>query len=143
MQGSAAGWMRLYFGQARTLNRQWLRYREQKAQIRQTWRQRLLSAARGARLDARKPFAMRGGLLEVRDLPALADRAVTFSLFAEAARTGTPVSRDAERGIAYILTHPELPAKNAQVTWAALREILGADYPGFALRASQRLGVLK
>jgi [protein-PII] uridylyltransferase len=142
MQSSAAEWMRLYFRHARTLNRQLLRYLEQKAPMPQTLKQRLLNAARGARLDARKPFAMRDGLLEVLDLPALADRAVTFSLFAEAARAGTPVSRDAERGIAYILTHPELPAKNTQVTWAALREILGADYPGFALRPMQRLGLL-
>jgi [protein-PII] uridylyltransferase len=139
---SAAEWMRLYFRHARTLNRQLLRYLEQKAPAPQSLKQRLLSAARGARLDAGKTFAIRDGLLEVLDLPALSDRAVTFSLFAEAARIGTPVSRDAERGIAYILRHPELPAKNKQVTWAALREILGADYPGFALRPMQRLGLL-
>jgi [protein-PII] uridylyltransferase len=139
---SAAEWMRLYFRHARTLNRQLLRYLEQKAPVPQSLKQRLLGAARGARLDAGKMFAIRDGLLEALDLPALSDRAVTFSLFAEAARTGTPVSRDAERGIAYILTHPELPAKNKQVTWVALREILGADYPGFALRPMQRLGLL-
>jgi [protein-PII] uridylyltransferase len=139
---SAAEWMRLYFRHARTLNRQLLRYLEQKAPMPQSLKQRLLSAARGARLDAGKTFAIRDGLLEVLDLPALSDRAVTFSLFAEAARIGTPLSRDAERGISYILTHPELPAKNKQVTWAALREILGADYPGFALRPMQRLGLL-
>jgi [protein-PII] uridylyltransferase len=139
---SAAEWMRLYFRHARTLNRQLLRFLEQKPPAPQTLTQRLLSATRGARLDAGKPFTMRDGLLEVLDLPALSDRAVTFALFAEAARTGTLVSRDAERGIAYILTHPELPAKNKQVTWAVLREILGADYPGFALRPMQRLGLL-
>jgi [protein-PII] uridylyltransferase len=139
---SAAEWMRLYFRHARTLNRQLLRYLEQKGPVPQSLKQRLLGTARGARLDAGKAFAIRDGLLEVLDLPALSDRAVTFSLFAEAARTGTPVSRDAERGISYILTHPELPAKNKQVTWAALREILGADYPGFALRPMQRLGLL-
>jgi [protein-PII] uridylyltransferase len=139
---SAADWMRLYFRHARTLNRQLLRYLEQKAPVPQTLKQRLMSAARGARLDAGRAFAIRDGLLEVLDLPALSDRSVVFSLFAEAARTGTPVSRDAERGIAYILTHPELPAKNKQPTWVALREILGADYPGFALRPMQRLGLL-
>ena len=142
MPRGAAEWMRLYFRHARTLNRQLLRYLEQKPLVTQTLKQRLLSAARGTRLDAGRTFAIRDGLLEVLDLPALADRAVTFSLFAEAARTGTPVSRDAERGITYVLTHPELPAKNRQVTWTALREILGADYPGFALRPMQRLGLL-
>jgi len=139
---SAAEWMRLYFRHARTLNRQLLRYLEQKATVPQSLKQRLLGATLGARLDAGKAFAIRDGLLEVLDLPALSDRAVTFSLFAEAARIGTLLSRDAERGISYILTHPELPAKNKQVTWTALREILGADYPGFALRPMQRLGLL-
>jgi [protein-PII] uridylyltransferase len=60
----------------------------------------------------------------------------------EAARTGTPLSREAERSIGYILTHPELPAKNTEISWATLREILGSDYPGVALRSMQRLGVL-
>jgi len=139
---NAAEWMRIYFRHARTLNRQLLRYLEQKPAVPQSLRQRLLNAARGTRLAAGKPFAVRDGFLEVLDQPALLDRAVTFSLFAEAARTGTPLSRDAERGVAYILTHPELTARNTQVTWPALREILAADYPGLALRPMQRLGLL-
>jgi [protein-PII] uridylyltransferase len=139
---SAAEWMRIYFRHARTLNRQLLRYLEEKHCVPQTLRQRLLSAARGAKLDAGKPFAVRDGLLEVLDQTALADRAVTFSLFAEAARTGMPLSRDAERGIAYILTHPELIQRNTRVTWLVLREILTSDYPGLALRPMQRLGLL-
>src|SRR4029077_8110281 len=139
---SAAEWMRIYFRHARTLNRQLLRYLEQKPAVPQSLRQRLLNAARGTRLATGKPFAVRDGFLEVLDQPALLDRAVTFSLFAEAARTGTPLSRDTERGVAYILTHPELTARNTQVTWPALREILAADYPGLALRPMQRLGLL-
>src|SRR5213075_2053027 len=87
-------------------------------------------------------FAVRDGLLEVLDPPVLSDRAVTYSLFAEAARTGTPLSREAERSIGYILTHPELPPKNTQISWPTLREILGSDYPGVALRSMQRLGLL-
>src|SRR5256885_15439484 len=86
--------------------------------------------------------SVRDGLLEVVDLPSLSDRAITYSLFAEAARTGTPLSREAERSIGYILTHPELPPKNTQISWATLREILGSDYPGVALRSMQRLGLL-
>jgi [protein-PII] uridylyltransferase len=85
---------------------------------------------------------VRDGLLEVVDQPALSDRAVTFSLFAEAGRTGIPLSREAERSIAYVLTHPELPPKDVRVTWTMLREILGSDYPGVALRPMQRLGLL-
>jgi [protein-PII] uridylyltransferase len=141
---SAAEWMRLYFRHARALNRQLLRYLEQKATAPQTLRQRLFSAARGAKFEPSngKPFAVRDGLFEVLDQAALSDRAVTFSLFTEAARTGIPLSRRAERGIGYIMKHPELPVRNAEVTWLVLREILGADYPGVALRPLQRLGLL-
>ncbi len=139
-----AEWMRQYFRHARTLNRQLLRYLEQKAPVPLTLKQRFFNAARAARLEPGDDrfFAVRDGLLEVVDQPALSDRAITYSLFAEAARTGTPLSREAERTISYILTHPELPCRNAEICWPTLREILGSDYPGVALRPMQRLGLL-
>jgi [protein-PII] uridylyltransferase len=141
---SAAEWMRLYFRHARTLNRLLLRYLEQKAVVPQTLRQRLFSAARGPKFEPSngKPFGVRDGLFEVLNQTALSDRALIFSLFTEAARTGVPLSRQAERCIAYIMQHPELPVRNAVITWPVLREILGADYPGVALRPMQRLGLL-
>jgi [protein-PII] uridylyltransferase len=141
---SAEEWMRVYFRQARTLNRQLLRYIEQKPAAQPSLRQRLMSAARSARGDGggARPFAVRDGLLEVVDEAALSDREVTFALFAEAASSGVALSREAERAIAYILKHPELPPKNVQIGWARLSEILGSDYPGLALRPMQRLGLL-
>jgi len=137
-------WMRQYFRHARTLNRQLLRYLEQKAPVPLTLRQRLMNAARASRIEAGdgKYFQVRDGLLEVVDLSALSDRAITYSLFAECARTGTPLSREAERSIGYVLIHPELPPKNTEMAWEKLREILGSDYPGLALRPMQRLGLL-
>jgi [protein-PII] uridylyltransferase len=140
----AAEWMRLYFRHARTLNRQLLRYLEQKAPAPRTFRQRLFNAARSAKSEPGngKPFAVRDGRFELLDAREICDRSVLFSLFTEAARAGVPLSRRAERSIAYIMKHPELPVKNADVTWATLREILGADYPGVALRPLQRLGLL-
>ena len=140
----AAEWMRLYFRHARTLNRQLLRYLEQKAPAPQTFRQRLFNAARSAKSEPGdgKPFAVRNGRFEMLDAREISDRSVLFSLFIEAARAGIPLSRRAERSIAYIMKHPELPVKNADVTWSTLREILGADYPGVALRPLQRLGLL-
>ena len=115
-------WMRQYFRHARTLNRQLLRYLEQKAPAPQSLRQRLFNATRPLKFESGggKYFVVRDGLLEVVDQPALADRAITYSLFAEAARTGTPLSREAERSIGYILTHPELPPKNTEISWATL-----------------------
>src|SRR2546429_2320853 len=136
--------MRQYFRHARTLNRQLLRYLEQRSAVPLTLRQRLFNAARAAKIEPGdgKCFAVRDGLLEVLDQPVLSDRAITYSLFAEAARTGTPLSREAERSIGYILKHPELPPKNTEISRATLREILGSDYPGVALRSMQRLGLL-
>ncbi len=136
-------WMRLYFRHAQKLNRQLLPFLEQKAPIALTLRQRLLTATRAPKVgsDKGRVFTVREGLLEVIDQSALSDSAVTYSLFAEEARTGTPLSREAERCIGYILTHP-LPSKNKPISWATLRDILSSDYPGVALRSMQRLSLL-
>lgn len=144
LRRNAAEWMRLYFRHARTLNRQLLRYTEQRAPVALSLRQRLLSAAMGAKAEGQngRPFAVRDGLLEITNEPAFADRSVTYSLLTEAARTGVPLSRDAERSVAYIMTHPELPQRNSRITWPVLTEILGADFPGVALRPMHRLGLL-
>jgi [protein-PII] uridylyltransferase len=140
----AAEWMRLYFRHARTLNRQLLRYLEQKTVTPKSLRQRIFSAARAAKIEPTngKPFAVRDGMFEVLDQHALSDRAVTFRLFTEAATTGVPLSRRAERSLTYIMKHPEIPAHNAEITWPILQEVLSADYPGVALRPMQRLGIL-
>ena len=136
-------WMRLYFRHARVLNRLLLRNMEQRVAVQPSLRERLFNAARGTREAAKTgPFLMRDGLLEVVDEQALSDRAVTFALFTEAARTGVPLSREAERAISYILKHPELPQKNTEITWPVLREILASGYPGMALRPMQRLSML-
>jgi [protein-PII] uridylyltransferase len=137
-------WMRLYFRQARVLNRLLLRYVEQKPAVQPSLRERWFNVARGTRSEADKgkSFTVRDGLLEVVDEPALSDRQVTFALFAEAARTAVPLSREAERAIFYILKHPELQQKNTQINWPTLREILAADYPSMALRPMQRLSLL-
>ena len=144
LRRDAAEWMRLYFRHARTLNRQLLRYLEQKVSAPQTFRQRFFNAARSAKSQPGhgKPFALRDGRFELLDAREICDRSVLFSLLTEAARAGVPLSRRAERSIAYIMKHPELPVKNADVTWSTLREILGADYPSVALRPMQRLGLL-
>jgi [protein-PII] uridylyltransferase len=141
----AAEWMRMYFRHARTLNRRLLRHMEQKTQLSTlSLRERIFNAARVPKLETStvRPFMERDGLLEVVAPGALSDRAITFSLFSAAASTGVPLSREAERTIAYIQTHPEVPAQNTEISWATLREILSADYPGVALRPMQRLGLL-
>ena len=144
LRRNAAEWMRLYFRHARTLNRQLLRYVDQRPPVTLSLRQRLMNAAIGARTEAPtgRPFNVRDGLLEITNEQLFADRNVTYSLLTEAARSGVALSRDAERSIAYIMTHPELPQRNSRISWAVLSEILGGDYPGFALRPMHRLGLL-
>lgn len=103
-----------------------------------------MNAAMGPKTEvpSGRPFAARDGLMEITSEQLFADRNVTYALLAEAARTGVPLSRDAERSIAYIMTHPELPQRNSRISWAVLSEILGGDYPGVALRPMHRLGLL-
>jgi [protein-PII] uridylyltransferase len=146
LKRNAAEWMRLYFRHARTLNRQLLRYMEQKPAVAAlSLRQRLMNVTLGAakpEVPSNKPFVLRDGLLELTNEQAFSDRATTYALLTEAARTGMPLSRDAERGVAYIMTHPELPQRNSRIAWPVLSEILGADFPGMALRPMHRLGLL-
>jgi [protein-PII] uridylyltransferase len=146
VERNAAEWMRLYFRHARTLNRQLLRYLDQKMAQPLSLRERFFSAARSVTKPEPLPsgahFAIRGGQFEILDQAALADRSIIYSLFTEAARTGTPLSRDAERSIAYVVSHSEVEALNQVMSWDTLKEILAADYPGMALRPMHRLGIL-
>lgn len=142
----APEWMREYFRHARTLNRHLSRYLEERLPAPLSFTQRFLTAARGigkaADMAAASQFAVRDGRLHVHDKRTLADRAVLFALLAEAARTGLPLTRETERAIFYISSHPEVPAHNEKLAWPAFREILAADYPGIALRPMHRLGIL-
>jgi [protein-PII] uridylyltransferase len=144
LRRNAAEWMRLYFRHARTLNRQLLRFIEQRTPASLSLRQRLFNATMGPKPEGTngRPFLVRDGLLEITNERAFADRSVTYALLTEAARTGMPLSRESERAIAYIMTHPELQQRNTRITWPVLNEILAADFPGVALRPMHRLGLL-
>ena len=144
LRRNAAEWMRLYFRHARTLNRQLLRFIEQRTPASLSLRQRLFNATIGPKPEGTngRPFLVRDGLLEITNERAFADRSVTYALLTEAARTGMPLSRESERAIAYIMTHPELQQRNTRITWPVLNEILAADFPGVALRPIHRLGLL-
>ena len=144
LRRNAAEWMRLYFRHARTLNRQLLRYTEQRPPAALSLRQRLLNATMGSKSEGQngQPFTVKDGLLEITNEQAFADRSYTYAMLTEGAKTGVSLSRDAERSIAYIMTHPELPQRNSRITWPALGELLSGDYPGVALRPMHRLGLL-
>jgi len=144
LRRNAAEWMRLYFRHARTLNRQLLRYMEQRPVTSLSLRQRLMNAMPGTKVETGngKPYAVRDGLLELTNEQVFSDRQMIYALLAECARLGVPLSREAERGIAYIMTHPEIPQKNTRITWPAFSNILSGDYPSLALRPMHRLGLL-
>lgn len=144
LRRNAAEWMRLYFRHARTLNRQLLRYMEQRPATTLTLRQRLMNAMPGGKIEggSGRAFAVRDGLLELTNEQAFSDRSAIYALLAESSRLGIQLSRDAERGIAYIMMHPELQQKNTRITWTALNEILGGAFPSLALRPMHRLGLL-
>ena len=145
VQRNAAEWMRIYFRHARTLNRQLLRYLDQKMAAPMSFRERFFSAARSVTKTeppASGDFAVRGGQIEILNQQALSDRTVMYSLFVEAARTGTPLAPQAERSISYVMTHSELPVLNQAIQWDTLKEILAGDFPGVALRPMHRLGLL-
>src|SRR5262249_60163488 len=76
LRRNAAEWMRLYFRHARTLNRQLLRYMEQRQAVPLTLRQRLMNAMPGAKIEGGggKPYTVRDGLLELTNELAFADR---------------------------------------------------------------------
>lgn len=143
---NAAEWMRLYFRHARTLNRQLLRYLDQKMAAPLSLRERLFSAAKTVARPELEPAgancAIRGGQIEVTNLTALSDRSAMYSLFVESSRKGVPLSREAERSIAYVLSHSELLVKNAAISWEMMKDLLAGDHPGVALRPMHRLGLL-
>src|SRR3974390_3398497 len=80
LRRNAAEWMRLYYRHARTLNRQLLRFMEQRPPSALSLRQRLLAATLGSKSEApngSRPFTVRDGLLEIANEQAYADRNVT------------------------------------------------------------------
>src|ERR1700757_3987927 len=103
LRRNAAEWMRLYFRHARALNRQLLRYMEQRPTTTLSLRQRLMNAMPGGKIETGggRAFAVRDGLLELTDEQAFSDRNAIYALLAESSRLGIPLSRDAERGIPY------------------------------------------
>ncbi len=84
--------MRLYFRHARTLNRQLLRFVEQRSVTSISLRQRLINATLGAKPDISngKPFAVRDGLLEIVNEQAFSDRNVTYALLTGSGAYGYP-----------------------------------------------------
>ncbi len=141
---NAAEWMRIYYRHARTLHHQLQRSLSLQSITAHSLWQKLLLAGRPPKIELSpgKPYAIRNGQFDILDSTAFSDRAAVVALLTEAAQTGLEMCRHAERKMAYIFFHSELPAKNQEISWKQLQQIFGSDYPGVALRPMQRLGLL-
>jgi len=141
---NAAEWMRIYYRHARTLHHQLQRSLSLQSITAHSLWQKLLLAGRPPKIELSpgKPYAIRNGQFDILDSTAFSDRAAVLALLTEAAQTGLEMCRHAERKMAYIFFHSELPAKNQEISWKQLQQIFGSDYPGVALRPMQRLGLL-
>src|SRR5260370_29646621 len=140
---NAAEGMRIYYRHARALHHQPQRSLSLQSITAHSLWQKLLLAGRPPKIELSpgKPYAIRNGQFDIVDSTAFSDRAAVLALLTEAAQTGLEMCRHAERKMAYIFFHPELPA-NQEISWKQLQQILGSDYPGVALRPMQRLGLL-
>src|SRR2546430_817376 len=97
MQSRAPGWMRNYFPHAPDPKRPILRYMDEKTSTPLSLKERFFSAARSVtktEAPVTGDFAVRGGQIEGLNQPARSDLSGLDSPFADAARTGTPRSRD-------------------------------------------------
>jgi len=72
---------------------------------------------------------IRNAQLEILECTAFWDRAAIMSVLTEVAQTGVMLSRQAERELAYILSHTEMQATAEELRWGQLREIFAGDYP--------------
>jgi [protein-PII] uridylyltransferase len=135
-----ADWMRIYFRQARIIDRLTSQLIDESAPARsalyglyQDWRSRLsnpdFTVVRG-RIFARHPTAF-------ADDPVLALR-----LFEMAARHGLPVSREAEKLVESELQRVAPGTPPAAQLWQHFRRILVQPYAAQALRAMHRVGLL-
>src|SRR5260370_33818204 len=142
---NAAEGMRIYYRHARALHHQPQRSLSLQSITAHSLWQKLLLAGRPPKIELSpgKPYAIRNGQFEILDSTAFSDRAAVLALLTEAAQTGLEMCRHAERKMAYIFFHSELPAKNQKISWKQLQQVLGSDYPAVALRPIHSLGLLQ
>ena len=136
----AEEWMRLYFRQARAIDRLTAQLIDESAPARsglytlyQDWRSRLsnpdFSVVRG-RIFSRRPATLAG------------DPLFFFRLFEMVARHGLPLSHETERLVESELERSGANALNPPELWQHFRRILVQPYAADALRHMHRLGFL-
>ncbi len=137
-QTDAAYWMRLYFRQARAIERAVTQSLEEAAPAKPP--SRILAALRGSATPA--PFELRHNRI-VFTAAAADDPDTVLALFATMARTGATLARDAEAAIEHAIPRLSANLEDGPKLWKQLEAVLTAPSAGLALRAMHTLGVLE
>lgn len=136
VETNPAEWMRQYFRHARAVQRLDVLFDEIRPARSGLYR---LFESRKSRLS-NADFSVVDGRIFLRQLSAVEDPAILFTLFEFVARHGLKLSSETERCVESALA--KAPEFGKLPLWGQLRRILALPYAGMALRAMHRLGPL-
>jgi [protein-PII] uridylyltransferase len=141
-------WMRVYFRQARAIQRGTRQAIEDATlQDKNARHTRLIRLARGRIGSADTGFQMRDGALMLAPVAGNYDPAhepdVMLGLFAEMARSGAPLARVTEQRLERGLPLLSTLLEDGPALWRRLSDILTGTFAGTALREMHALGLLE
>ena len=134
----AAYWMRLYFRQARAVERCIAQSIEEAAPAKSG----LLAKLRTPQEPAQPGYEIRQNRITFTGQTA-ADPDVALALFASMARTGATLARTAETALEQAIPRLSANLEDGPKLWKQLEAILTAPHAGAALRTMHALGVLE
>ena len=138
----AAYWMRLYFRQARAIERAVTQSIEEATPAKAPG---LLAALRGTSPSLHEAFEILGNRISFSESAgpkAAQDPDTALALFAAMAGTGATLSRESEAALEHAIPRLSSNLEDGPKLWKQLEAILLAPFAGRALRAMHTLGVL-
>ncbi len=147
----AAYWMRLYFRHARAVGRRLAQAMEEAATAKASLLPGLSAFRSGVRFPPHADFEVRQNRIAFRaaatssafERDAANDPEVALAIFAAMARTGAPLTPDAEARLEDALPVLSLTLEDGPGLWQHLQAILTGAFAGRALRAMHALGILE
>ena len=141
-------WMRVYFRQARAIERGTMQALEDAAMLDRNARRAPLGGLEGVRpAGGASGFELREGALLLAPVATGHDPAhdpeVVLGLFAEMARTGARLARVTEQRLEGGLPLLSTLLEDGPALWRRLSDILTGSFAGMSLRAMHALGVLE
>lgn len=142
----AAYWMRQYFRHARSIERSVRQFLDEASSARPVRQRSLVLRGRDAVAKGGAGYEVKRGRVAF-EVGAPNDPAhnpeIVLAVFAAVARSGSGLSRDAERRIEQALPVLSAHLEDGPNLWRRLEEILLGGYAGTALRAMHALGILE